>query len=565
MALYEYGVTFNGRRVVHPGAYSEIDATDMVVATSGNASLPVLMGASTAGVPNKLVWFTDPDLAKAYLRGGDLYNAIDLVFSPAPGGGSGVSAVGVMPVNALVQAALTSGTSTFKSKEYGDGGNKISVSLSNGSISGTYKIGTFRWDLNTVESFDNLGAVMQLQYTGTSAYAEVNVTVVNNIATQLQTKIGSTSGTAVADVTLDLTTGQYSTIQDIVTYFSSISNYTVDYVSYWNYNLSTSLLDALSAVPIKTVNYLKAVSADIEKQINGYSNLISITTTGTPTILPSTYLIGGVVGATPASWATQFDSLKSVVSNILIPLTASPAIHAEALAHVSIMEQKKQLQMLFVGGSIGETVVQTKQRAATLDSSRAVLCYPGIYHKSINNGFTVAPSYFTAVMIVGIMCGLDVAEPITFKYLDLIGIENDYLVGDADIDDLITSGVCMLERVLSGGIRIVQGITTYTDINNTLYREISVRRVADYISSKMTTKLEDTYVGKKGTTTNITAVTSTVKEVLTEALTNDQIVAYKDIVVTFSDTVVTVDYKVAPVEPIDYILVTSHFIPSSKF
>ena len=42
-----------------------------------------------------------------------------------------------------------------------------------------------------------------------------------------------------------------------------------------------------------------------------------------------------------------------------------------------------------------------------------------------------------------------------------------------------------------------------------------------------------------------------------------EITAYKNIVVRFTGGVVYVDYQVAPTEPINYVLVTTHFVPES--
>lgn len=565
MSRNDYGVTFNGRRIVHPGAYDYIDASAMVVPTPGSANLPVVVGTSDAGEPGVLKWFSDPSSSLSYLRGGDLSNAVNLMFSPTPEGGGGASVVGVLPANSLARATATVGGLTITSKEYGDGGNRVICSLADGTISGTKKFTAARWDLEKMEVFDNLGAVIKLTYTGEEAYAAVDVTVTGGKATQIQTKVGADQASAAVDVTLDLTTGQYSTVEDIIKYFASISDYQADYVSYWNYNLEVSKLDAMAAASIKSENHIKALKADIDLQIANYSTLVSVESgAGALTNFSSSTLAGGAKGSNPASWADKFDKLKNAFSNILVVLSASPTIHAEALAHVGVMEGRQQRQVLFTGGDKGETTDQVKQRAAMLNSSRAVLCYPGIYHKSISSGKVPLAPYFTAAMVAGRVCGVDPSEPITFDYFNLVALERDLLAGDPEIDDLITSGVCTLERVDSGGIRLVQGITTYLGSNNTLYREISVRRGADALADTMRKTMEDTYVGKRGLKATISSVTTKAIEVLEQAIKDGSIVAYKDIVVRFVNTVVYVDYKVAPTEPINFVLLTSHFIPESQ-
>lgn len=567
MARYDYGVTFNGRRIVHPGAYDYIDASAMVVPTPGSANLPVIMGQSNSGTPGTIAWFSDPDAAANYLGGGELLTAVQLMFSPTPEGGGGASIVGVLPVNSLTQATAASGGLTLTSKIYGDVGNRVVCSLTDGTLPGTKKFSAQRWDTgaNKMEVFDNLGAVMKISYTGPKAYAEMSVTATGGVATKFQTKVGDTQATAVVDVSVDLTTSQYTSLADLVKYLTTVSGYQVDYVSYWNTALPLSQLDAVASTNIKTTSYVFAQKADLAMQVTTYSKFVSLTATTDPLVnAPTVQLSGGVIGAVPASWAPFYSAIKKQFSNILVLLTGSQTIHAEGLAHVNQMEQRQQRQVMFVGGLVGETVDQVKQRAATLNSSRAVLCYPEIYHSLVGNGKIPMNPYFTAALIAGRICGVDPAQPVTFNYFNLTGLAADYLAGDPAIDDLISSGVCMLERVQEGGIRLVQGITTYQGPNNTLYREISVRRGADSLADTMRATMESKYVGKKGLRATISSVTTTAIDVLDKAIKEGSIIGYKDIQVRFINTAVYVDYKVAPVEPINYVLLTSHFVPGSS-
>jgi hypothetical protein len=308
---------------------------------------------------------------------------------------------------------------------------------------------------------------------------------------------------------------------------------------------------------------LKAVNGDIKLQTAKYSELITAEVTGTLANFDYNYLAGGSKGTAPTSWSSYLNTVKKQFSDILIILSDSEAIHAEALTHVQQMEQRQQKQMLFTGGAVGETVVRTKQRASMLNSSRAVLAYPGIYHKSISNGKVALAPYFTAAMIAGRVCGVDASEPVTFDYFNLIGLENDLLAGDPAIDELINSGVCVLERVQNGAIRLVQGVTTYMGPNNPLFREISVRRGSDKLSDTMRKSMEDSFVGKKGLRATASAVETKAIDVLEQAIKDGDITAYRNVVVRFAGSVVYVDYEVAPVEPINLVLINSHFVPDS--
>jgi hypothetical protein len=521
-----------------------------------------VVGTADAGESGKVQWFTSADEARKKLSGGDLPLALEMMFSPAPEGGGGASLVGVIVANTTVRSSFTGGGLTVTSKEYGEGGNRAQFKLEDGTLAGSKKFTAYRWDTEQMEVFDNLGAIMKVQYTGTAAFAGLTVTVSAGKAVTLEIKVGVDQASAVTDVSLDLTNSRFSTVDLVIKYLNSLSNYDASYVDYKNSDLPSSKLDAVSNSPIKAGGIVKGVEGDVEFQLGRYSTLVDVDVTGTLTNTTDfVYLSGGSKGTTPSSWAPYFDTIKKNFSDILVVLSASEPIHAEAAAHVAQMELRNQKQVLFTGGDVAETTDRTKQRAAMLNSSRVVLAYPGVYHKSFNEGKSALAPYFTSAMLAGRVAGVDASEPITFDYFNLVALERDLVAGDPEIDDLNTSGVATLERVQNGGIRLVQGVTTYIGTNNTLYREISVRRGADKLASTLRKAMEDAFVGKKGLRATTSAVETKAISVLEKAKMDGEILDYRNIVVRFVDTIVYVDYEVAPIEPINFVLITSHFVP----
>lgn len=555
-----YGVVFNGRRVIHPGAYDATNAQSTVIVSPGSSNVPIIIGTADAGESGKVFWYNDISQVRRDFKGGDLVTGAELMFSPTPEGGGGASVIGVIAVNPTTKATKTVGGMTITSKEYGEGGNKVQAKMEDGSIAGTKKFTTYRWDTEEMQVLDKLGATITIEYTGASAYAAVVVT-----AGKLETKVGAALATAVVDVSLDLNNARFATMEDVAQHINSLSGYSASFVDYSrNYDLPSNKLDVLAETTIKGVaKTLLAVKGDLELQINKYSEKVSVSGLGTLANFDFAYLAGGERGATPVSWSTHFATIKNQFSDILVVLSDSESIQAEALAHVQQMEGRQQKQMLFTGGGVGESIEDTKQRAATLNSSRAVLAYPGIFHKSINGGKSPLPAYHTGAMIAGRVCGVDPSEPITFDYFNLIGLERELLAGSPEIDDLLSSGVCVLEKVQNGGIRLVQGITTYMGSNNAIFREISVRRGSDKVSGIMRRTMEDAFVGKKGLRATASAIQTKAIDVLEQAIKDEDITAYQNIVVRFSGSLVYVDYEVAHVEGMNYILITSHFVPDT--
>ncbi|MDP4224902.1 MAG: phage tail sheath subtilisin-like domain-containing protein [Bacteroidota bacterium] len=557
MTIINYGVMFNGRRIVHPGAYDAIDINNVLTSTPGSLNRPIYMGEADSGIPGVVKWFSSASAAREYTSGGELYDVLDLAFSPSVGGGGGASIVGLLVTNQLTQASLSAGGLSQTAVMYGINGNKISTKLENGTITGSKRFVASRWDTDVTEVFDNLGAVIQIQYKGASAYAEINITKTGEVATLLTTKIGATQAGATVDISVDLTNTQYATVGQLAHYLSGIADYDV---SFLESELPVSSLDALTSVNIKaSANYIMAVSGDLIYQINKLSTLVNVSLTGTLTNYPVTYLTGGAKGSSPASWSDYFTTISKEYADILAILSANEAVHAEALAHAEQMEQRGQKRVVYVGGPLGETVDQTKRRALLLNSSRAVVAYPGIYFKNSTGNTTLYPPYFAAAMLAGRSAGVSASEPLTFDYFNLVGLETNLVAGDPDIDDLITSGVAALENVFGGGVRLAQSVTT--DLTpGSPFRELSIRRGADSLSIRVTSALEAEFVGKKGTPGNVTTIALVTKDVLSKAKADEEIVDFRNITVTFLNSVAQVDYEVAYVDPINYVLVTSHFV-----
>lgn len=568
MGRSDYGVNFNGKRIVHPGAYDQIDASAMLINAPGSLNLPVIVGDADAGEPGTLKWFSNPESAHQYVRGGDINTAIDLVVSPSNDGGGGGNTFGIVVVNNHDRALLSKGGLKWISSEYGEGGNKVQVSVEEGTVPNSKRIYVNRWDLNKTEMYNNVGVLFQLQYTGSEAFATVETKKdTKNIITHIVTKVGKDGATAEEDLNIDLTSGRFNTVSSLIKYINSIYGYKAVIINPDILNLPlTSIQDIGAPENIKSGAYIYDLKSCLLYQINKFSELVTVEMEKDATEITNfdtEYLVGGKRGTPPISWEPHFNTLKKYFYDMLIVLSSDQSIQMEALAHIQQMEQRKQKQMLFTGGALGESIDNIKKRASAFNSSRAVLGYPDILYKPVTNGVpTVLPSYFTGALIAGRVSGVSPSEPITFDYVNVSGLATDLVAGDPEIDDLITSGVCTLERVQNGGVRIAQGITTYISDNNILYREISVRRNADDLSTKMTKSMEDTFVGKKGLKASILAVKNKAIEILTKAVQDGDIVSFRDIAVRFVGTGVYIDYEVSPAEPINYILVTSHFVPS---
>jgi hypothetical protein len=134
-------VSFNGATLYKPGAYSKttIDLSGNV--PLGPAGLIAIFGEADAGEPGTSEtniadnFFTADRLieARGKYRSGPIVDALNFLFSPASDGAipSGAQTVWVYKTNASVRAslALAGSYGTVRAKEWGVGGNQISVKV----------------------------------------------------------------------------------------------------------------------------------------------------------------------------------------------------------------------------------------------------------------------------------------------------------------------------------------------------------------------------------------------------------------------------------------------------
>lgn len=560
------GVNFNGQMIVHPGAYSTINANALSNVGSQATKTVVFVGSADGGQPGVVHWFDNPADAADVLKGGDLLLAGKLAWAPS-GDGIGAQRIGFIRAENATPATLTQGSLTLTAIDYGVNTNKLQALLTDGTLAGSKKLQVSYWPTNTVETYDNLGPIFTVQYTGTNAVAQLTITTdsTSGKATQLQISTGASAGSLTPALTYDLTSGQWANVNQIVADIAAHPDFTATMVTVGNKNVPSNTLDAVSAQDIKTAPYtVTAFKGDLLLQI-ATSELVKATfANGTfPTNFGPTYFTGGSNGTVPVSWASLFNLLAGEDVDIVVPLTASEAIHAEAAQFVESQSTKERSPMVgFYGGDIGESVDETINRAIALNSSRAVLCYPGITVQDVNNNTVTLPSYFTAAMIAGRVAGLNVGESVTFNYLNLIGLEK--ILSSDEINRLIQGGVTVVEynrNRTAKGFRVAQGITTWQVDNNPVFREISVRMLADALDADLRNELEIQFVGKKGTIQSVGLIKNAVQSYLDKKVKDEWIVDYdpNSVTVVLVDDVVTIQYAAQPVDSINYILMTTNF------
>lgn len=359
-----------------------------------------------------------------------------------------------------------------------------------------------------------------------------------------------------------------------------------DYGS-WNNNIRIKIEDGSGVTPVGkkvTIQYYDDSTATVLTEswdnlldgtavvnainsgtlVSPASSLVTAVVGTNPSLVPDnigfTSLSGGGDGLSPvlSNWQAGLDLYNQEYVDIIHAAgTSDETVHALFKAHCEERSVKRMERICVLGGALGEAAGNTTTsgtaiyRAFNLNSFRSVLVAPG------TDG---SAPYFTAAKIAGALASADVATSITRRTINATSIETKY--SETEKDDLVTKGVCTIEEVPQGR-RVIRGVTTIQDPSLTQespYKEISTVRIADYVNQVMRTNLEGIYIGKKGIGGVEASIASDATSLLLKLKEAQIIVGFQDVVVakdTSDPKIIYVSYRIAPVQPINYIFITT--------
>jgi len=459
----------------------------------------------------------------------------------------------------------------FESADWGYDANRIQHKITDGTHSSTKKLTIYNGKSDTYETYDNLGGMFSIRYSGAAAYAALSIiTDGNGNAIKLQTYVGTDSATAVVDLDINLDIKTFKSLKYFVTYMSGFENYNVTLYTSYNPELTVCDMDAVDKKSIKVSEPAVDVTgllADITKTLKYQSsNLIgtAVSKSGTFANYGYTSLIGGSEGKTPISWVEFFDMLSRYRISYITPLTDDLSIIAECSDHVKNMsESMGKERRMTCGSANGLTVELAIANAMRFDYDRIQYVYPGFYDPDENGVTTLYPAYILAAQHAGRAAFLPDGESATHDTYNVSGIEKE--LEPDEISSLINSGVTTFEFIISddsfsaSSVRLVQDITTYTSSTDPLYVERAVGITSDQINKDVREQLDGLLTGKRTTTATLTTAKNYVLSILKQRVKDEIIVAYKDVNVYKQDGAVWVEYSVAPAEPTNFVLIKSHF------
>ena len=557
MANVSYG--YNRQR---PRTEIFLDASSLGSANARSEKPLVLIGSANGGEPGVPQTLTNFAQARDIFRSGDLLDAIELAWSPGPNV-SGAGKIIAIRTDQATQAKLVKDGLTFTSKLYGVDANSIQVELAENELTQAKRVSVYLTKERYEKVYDNIGNIFTVQYTGTEAAATVEVEVdsTSKESTRLILKAGADAGSLDALRTYELGEGVYQDVHVLVNDINNLPDFKAQMVTLGgNKNITTEALDALAATDIKGKNAtVQAVGADLIDRLAS-DTYISVSVDRSK-VMPETIELSNLAGAktepAPASWATMFAELTNLDAYYVVPLSADAAIHGELGQFLRDESNNGRHLRGLVGGGINESLEETRTRQMGLRNARVALVGDSGTRRMADGRVYNYPAFMHAAIIAGLLSGIEVGEPATYKKLNIEALDHKY-TGD-QLDQLHNSGVIMTEFVrtrTSSHFRVVSDPTTYNVVSEPVSNRISLGEVSDFLTTELREVLDNEFVGTRIRNTSASIMKNRVESFLDQQKkVNGLIVDYNpdDVQVVISGNTARINLTVQPSQGLDYI------------
>jgi hypothetical protein len=605
-------VYFNGTRLVRPGGASKLDASSFEgVTVEGIGSIGII-GEADNGEDGVAIAFTNASAMEQYFGSGALANAARVAFRPlsdARVGDAKAQTVYAYKTNAGTAASLNlaDGTSVVKltAAKKGTIGNTYTALV---SYDGTTKRRTYTITPNSSSGLRqerivvNEGAKLKIWYKGAGTVPKVFTTADSTNIGWLQ-KITLNATTTPADqdkLEIAFDDGTISSIQDLATRINGSLNTAGTPVNVWGATV-VSTSDALRfhprtldtiASPGPTVGTAEVSATDISGLLQDSLDAINNSLTLVTAALPASFtkrsvpvafteplqLTGGALGTTAVgALQTALDRFKAIdVPGLVITSTdaASIKLLANHCTEMSSTGSSKKERTGYAGvtGSKAEILACAGQNAGCADLVLTCQKWHTV-DRFANN--VVYPEWASALALCSARAGLEPGEPLTWKFFSATDISsaNTAWTPQGDAEDLILGGVCVFERNRSG-VKLLKGITTYTQFDNDVFVEESIITNVKAMSKEFRELLELRYTGRKATPAILGDMRATAVEFwgqkraqgrIVDSVVNGQTTkfAYRNLLISANRDQVFVDVEISPVSGINFQLETIRLVPAT--
>ncbi len=497
-------ILFDGKILVEPQAAGKFSVGTAPKANPLAAGNIMLIGESEGGKPNELMWFTNPIDAKDVLRSGDVLREIDLAFNPS-GQEEGAPNLGFIRAQVAVQSELDIGSVILPSRDYGTYVNNYEGKVETGTESDTSKLSIQYGD--TLETWDNLGLALSIQYIGSSVDGLIEVTAADHI-------IGTHGDTGAENESFDfdMTLSDYSTLSKLISAINNVADWTCTVYGKAPTgigSLSSTVLNTLAAVTCKSAELpLQAYPHITVHVVNNESALsgAAVDVAGDGVQITNTTgfeaFTGGLAPAMANSDVIAALSVMEEANGQIIIIDSDDAAH-----HALIVAHCKDNQFWregVFGGELKTTetlaIDDVETRAIDLNSAHGSVVFGGIYNfNESGSGLELLVPKFFAAQVAGLIAGQPPIEPITHKVFSCKGLQFDLKKDKRE--RLIKAGVIVprfyegIGYIINQGVNTLQNNINLWDVNSNSSPEISLNRAAGVFVKELVVAADKQFIG----------------------------------------------------------------------
>lgn len=255
----------------------------------------------------------------------------------------------------------------------------------------------------------------------------------------------------------------------------------------------------------------------------------------------------------------KFNDVESVA--LIVPATGNNTIFASVSSHVTLQSNNRRERRAIIGTDGSVTPVSSATRvgyAQAIANRRVMMVSPATvkYFSTTANLEVIIAGYFLAAALSGIAVSQNVSNPLTRKVL--AGFTNiPERLSEQQKNIEATAGLCVIEQLRSGQIRVRHGITT--DPTDLYSREWTITGQEDRLAIQVRNYLDSSgVIGSVISDTTLASVKAQVIGALGVLQDNSDIQAWRNIQtrqLVNSPDVIQVQFEWQASIPLNYILV----------
>jgi len=308
----------------------------------------------------------------------------------------------------------------------------------------------------------------------------------------------------------------------------------------------------------------------IATAINNASQLVTVTvksgfeTSKLVDTYTATALTGGDDGESPtfSDITSAFDDVLNLedFDILVIPGQTNDSDHAIMVGKLNTRADNEKKYALYFTGVANDEDIST-QKARTASGSRLVLCSPSIYYTPTwqTSKLQLDGSYL-ACAVAGQVARRDVEVAPTRKTINVEGLVVDSTTkqlyyNNGEMEELLGAGIVPCSNI-NGSLKIARGVTRVSD-KSSIYYEINIQRIVDYIKKQVQEKL-DGFLGNPNLSRVRDVMARETDGILQQDMLDEIIVAYLPTEVTegVSPDTVNVSMTIKPTFAVNFINVT---------